>query len=182
MNEGALEIRRMSNLTLSGQGKLVGYGAVFDSPSQDLGGFVEIIKPGAFSRSLNNPEKILALYDHDTRSILGKVESGTLKLSEDNKGLRYEIDLPDTTVGRDLGVLVERGDVSGASFAFTVPKGGDRWYESDGKAHRELVDINLHEITITADPAYLDTSVAKRSMTKKSQWRIRYAERALRIA
>lgn len=182
MNEGCLEVRRMSGLKVSSTGKLVGYGAVFDSPSQDLGDFTETIKPGAFSRTLKSPEKVLALYDHDTRSILGKVGSGTLKLSEDSKGLKYEIDLPDTTVGRDLAVLVERGDVSGASFAFTVPKGGDRWFEQDGKAHRELLDVNLHEITITANPAYLDTSVAKRSMMKKTQWRIKYAERVLRIA
>lgn len=71
--------------------------------------------------------------------------------------------MPDTSAARDLLVSVERGDVRGASFAFTVWKGGDRWQVRGDQVVRELADVDLHEVTITAQPAYLDTSVARRS-------------------
>lgn len=162
---GALEIRSAVELRASSAGKLEGYAAVFNSPSQDLGGFTESVRPGAFKRSLSKPAGILALYDHDSRSILGRVGAGTLRLVEDSRGLQFEIDLPQTSYGNDLGVLVKRGDVQGASFAFTTPNGGDHWTRSaTGDAHRELLDVDLHEITVTANPAYLDTAVAKRSL------------------
>lgn len=159
---GAIEIRSTVDIRSLSQGRLEGYAAIFSSDSQDLGGFTESIRPGAFSRSLKDASNVLALYDHDRKSILGRVGAGTLKLQEDQRGLKFSIDLPETSIGRDIGVLVERGDVAGASFAFTVPSGGDVWTRRNKKAHRELIDINLHEITITADPAYLDTTVAKR--------------------
>jgi HK97 family phage prohead protease len=107
------------------------------------------------------------LYDHDGRSVLGRVGAGTLRLAEDARGLHFEIDLPPTTVGRDLGILVERGDVAGASFAFRVPEGGDEWRNTDQGIVRELLDVDLHEITVTADPAYPDTTVAKRAMPNR---------------
>ncbi|MDP1650396.1 MAG: HK97 family phage prohead protease [Rubrivivax sp.] len=158
-----LEVRTASGLALPSPGKLVGHAAVFDSPA-DLGEFVESVRPGAFTRSLRQPGAIMALYDHERRSILGRVSAGTLRLREDAKGLAFELDLPDTTVGRDLAVLVERGDVSGCSFGFVVPKGGDHWEQRNGKLVRELRTVDLREITITPDPAYADTTVAKRSM------------------
>lgn len=165
MSGGAvIEVRSAVELRASGSGKLSGYAAVFDSPSQDLGGFTESVRPGAFSRSLGSPAGILALYDHDSRSILGRVGAGTLRLAEDARGLHFEIDLPETSIGNDLAVLVNRGDVSGASFAFTTPKGGDNWSQRNGKPHRELLDVDLREITVTANPAYTDTSVARRSL------------------
>lgn len=160
----AIEIRRISDIKAAQNGRLEGYAAVFNSDSQDLGGFVESIRPGAFTRSLKNANNILALYDHDRKAILGRVGAGTLRLEQDQRGLKFQIDLPDTSIGKDLAVLVGRGDVAGASFAFSVPKGGDKWSRRNLTAHRELIDVNLHEITVTADPAYLDTSVAKRRM------------------
>jgi HK97 family phage prohead protease len=87
-----------------------------------------------------------------------------LKLSEDSKGLHFELALPDTSYARDLGILVERGDIAGCSFGFQVPTGGDAWELRDGTLTRDLINVNLHEITITGNPAYLDTTVAKRSM------------------
>lgn len=161
---GAIEIRAAHDLRVSDSGRLEGYAAVFNHESQDLGGFTESVRPGAFARSLGDPASILALYDHDRKNVLGRVGAGTLRLMEDARGLSFSIDLPPTTTGRDLGALVERGDVQGASFAFTVPKGGDSWVRRGNKFHRELLDVNLHEITITASPAYLDTSVAKRML------------------
>jgi HK97 family phage prohead protease len=158
-----LEVRAAVGLTLPSPGKLVGHAAVFDSPT-DLGDFIEVIKPGAFTRSLTSPAGIMALYDHERRSVLGKVGAGTLRLWQDAKGLAFELNLPDTSVGRDLAVLVERGDVSGCSFGFITPAGGDRWDARADKPVRELRSVDLREITITPQPAYADTTVAKRSM------------------
>lgn len=158
-----LEVRSASGLALPSPGKLVGHAAVFDTPA-DLGEFVEVVKPGAFTRSLEQPGAIMALYDHERRSVLGRVSAGTLRLWQDTKGLGFELALPDTSVGRDLAVLVERGDVSGCSFGFIMPEGGAVWTTRGAKPMRELRTVDLREITITPTPAYADTSVAKRSM------------------
>jgi len=162
--KGAIEIRSVAELKPSSNGRLEGYAAVFNSQSRDLGGFTESIVPGAFKRTLAGNGNVLALYDHDRKSILGRTGAGTLELIEDRHGLAFSIDLPKTSLGNDLAELVKRGDVSGASFAFTVPKGGDKWTQENRSIRRELIDVNLHEITITPDPAYLDTTVAKRSI------------------
>jgi HK97 family phage prohead protease len=143
--------------------RLGGYAAVFDVSSQDLGGFVEIVKPGAFTRTLKSDRDPLALVQHMPQLVLGRRSAGTLRLQEDRRGLAFDIDIPDTTAARDLLVSVERGDVRGASFAFSTPKGGDKWEVRGGQVFRELLDIDLHEITVTAVPAYTDTSVAVRS-------------------
>lgn len=158
-----LEVRARAGISLPSPGKLAGHAAVFDSPA-DLGPFVEVVRRGAFSRSLQEPGGIMALYDHETRSILGRVSAGTLRLKEDDRGLAFELDLPDTSVGRDLAVLVQRGDVSGCSFGFLVPPGGDQWRSVMGKPLRELQRVELREITVTANPAYPDTEVALRRM------------------
>jgi HK97 family phage prohead protease len=144
--------------------RLVGHAAVYNSPSQDLGGFIEIVKPGAFTRTLTTDRDPLALVQHMPQLVLGRRSAGTLRLQEDQRGLAFEIDVPDTTTARDLLVSVERGDVRGASFAFSTPKGGDKWEMRGDQVVRELVDVDLHEITITAQPAYLDTEVARRSL------------------
>lgn len=145
--------------------KLVGYAAVFDSPSRDLGGFVEYVRRGAFRRSLAAGADVLALVAHDPRLVLGRSGAGTLKLAEDARGLRFEVEIPPTTAARDLLVSIERGDIGGASFAFHTPKGGDRWtFGKSGPATRELLDVDLRDVTVTAAPAYPDTSVALRSL------------------
>jgi HK97 family phage prohead protease len=156
----AIELRAAGGKTP----RFAGYAAVFDSPSQDLGGFTEIIRPGAFTRTLqSNTLDPLALVQHMPHLVLGRRGAGTLRLSQDSRGLAFEIDVPDTTTARDLVVSVERGDIRGASFAFSVPKGGDTWDVRGGQAIRELRDVDLHEITITPVPAYQDTSVAVRA-------------------
>ncbi len=162
-----LEHRAGTSLQLPSPGKLSGHAAVFDSPA-DLGPFVEVVRPGAFTRSLQQAGAILALYDHERRSVLGRVSAGTLRLHEDRRGLAFELDLPDTSVGRDLAVLVQRGDVAGCSFGFVVPEGGDAWTGRADKPLRELRGVDLHHITITPEPAYADTSVAMRCMPR--QW------------
>jgi uncharacterized protein len=164
VNSNTFEIRSGGDLRAVSPGKLAGYAAVYNSHSQDLGGFVERIMPGAFKRSLSNPDQIRALLEHDHKQVLGRVGSKTLSLQEDSKGLYFELLLPDTSYARDLGVLVERGDISGCSFGFRVPAGGDRWEMRSGTLTRDLITVDLHEITITSNPAYLDTEVAKRTM------------------
>lgn len=124
-----------------------------------INGGTESIRAGAVTASLAGRD-ILALVDHDAGKVLGRTKSGTLRLSEDERGLSYEIDLPDTTAARDVLALVERGDVGGMSFGFTTPKGGDAWRGT----HRELRTIHLHEISvITSHPAYAATTVEARS-------------------
>lgn len=147
--------------------RLVGHAAIFNSPSEDLGGFIEVVKPGAFDRSLrSNVLDPLALVHHMPDVVLGRRSAGTLRLYEDARGLAFEIDMPNTTAARDLLISVERGDIKGASFAFVVPPGGDKWDMRGDTVLRELHDVSLHEISITATPAYPDTTVAKRSLEK----------------
>ena len=122
-----------------GNGVAVGYGAVFNSLSENLGGFREIIAPGAFDDVLNDDTR--ALINHDANQVLGRTKSGTLRLSVDDTGLRYEVDLPDTSYARDLSVLMERGDVDQSSFGFMVET--DSWAEDeDGRIIRTVEKIS----------------------------------------
>lgn len=163
-----LEIR--ANGTLSATGKtLSGYCAVFNSEA-NLGTFSEVIRPGAFAKSLATGANIRALYHHQGDALLGTTRGGTLKLAEDAHGLAFELSLPDTTHGKDLAILVDRGDVAGCSFGFRVAPGGDRWEQRGKQMVRELLDVQLSEITLTSDPAYQDTTVAMRSYQDASWW------------
>lgn len=153
---GAIEFRAAAG------NRLEGFAAVYNSLSEDLGGFVEVIRPGAFSRSLSAKPDVLALFDHDARHVLGRTKAGTLRLEDDAKGLRFSIDVPQTQTGRDLLVSVGRGDISGASFAFTTKE--DRWLPGNSGMLRELLDVDLLDVTITANPAYPETEVARRAL------------------
>lgn len=135
---------------------LTGYAARFNEPSEPLP-FTERIAPGAFKRSLRSRNDIKLLWNHDSSMVLGSTRAGTLTLSEDEQGLRVDAILPDTTAGRDARVLIQRGDVTGFSFGFTVPKGGDTWNE-DG-TERTLKSVRLMEVsTGVAFPAYPSTN------------------------
>jgi uncharacterized protein len=135
---------------------LTGYAARFNEPSEPLP-FVERIKPGAFRKSLSSRNDIKLLWNHDSSSVLGSTRAGTLRLAEDELGLRVEADLPDTQAGRDAKVLIQRGDVTGFSFGFTVPPNGDSW-NSDG-TERTLKSVRLLEVsTGVAFPAYPTTN------------------------
>ena len=140
----------------------VGLAAAFNSPSQPLP-FIERIAPGAFSRSLRSRNEIKLFVNHDTSRVLASKRAGTLRLSESGRGLEVEADLPDTTDGRDMAVLLKRGDIDSMSFGFSVPKGGDSW--SDDGQERELREVRLHEVSIvTGFPAYEATAAAVRSL------------------
>jgi uncharacterized protein len=139
-----------------------GYAAVFNSPSEPLP-FTEVIREGAFKRSLKSRNEIKLFMNHNTDVVLGSTRAGTLKLTEDSRGLLAQAELPDTSAGRDLSVLMKRGDVSSMSFGFSVPPKGDAW-SSDG-ATRELHQVRLHEVSIvTGFPAYEATTASVRSL------------------
>ena len=136
---------------------LEGYAALFDSRSENLGGFTETIEPGAFRSSLKARNDIKLLWNHDTGAVMGSTRAGTLSLVEDGRGLRVSATLPDTTHGRDARELVKRGDVTGFSFGFSMPaRGGDSW-NSDG-TERVLKSVRLHEVSLTPFPAYQQTN------------------------
>jgi HK97 family phage prohead protease len=133
-----------------------GYAAIFDSPSEPLP-FIERIKRGAFNRSLKQARNdIKLLWNHDTSAVLGSTRAGTLKLVEDNRGLKVTATLPHTTMGRDAAILLKRGDVDSMSFGFSVPAGGDSW--NDDGSERTLKSVRLHEVSIVAFPAYTSTA------------------------
>jgi uncharacterized protein len=135
---------------------LSGYAAKFNEPSEPLP-FIERIKPGAFKRSINSRNDIKLLWNHNTDMVLGSTRAGTLTLKEDEVGLRVTALLPDTSFGRDARVSIQRGDVTGFSFGFTVPAGGDSW-SSDG-SERTLKSVRLMEVsTGVAFPAYPSTN------------------------
>jgi HK97 family phage prohead protease len=141
-----------------------GYASVFNSPSEPIGGkFTEYVAPGAFKRSLSTRSDVKLLWNHDTGQVLGSTRSGTLKLIEDGRGLKAIATLPDTQLGRDTAVLLKRGDVSNMSFGFSVPAGGDSW-NSDGNI-RTLNSVRLHEVSITAFPAYPTSTATVRSVS-----------------
>ncbi|MBD2810495.1 HK97 family phage prohead protease [Xenorhabdus sp. Vera] len=145
--------------------RIVGYGSVFNSRSEPLWGFREIIKPGAFDEVLN--DDVRGLFNHDPNFILGRSTSGTLSLSVDDKGLRYDITAPDTQTIRDLVLApMQRGDITQSSFAFRVARDGEEWYEDEeGIVIREIHRVaRLHDVSPVTYPAYQETDSAVRSM------------------
>lgn len=146
---------------------IVGYAAVFNSPSEMLyGSFREAIVPGAFVQSLMEND-IRALFDHNSGYVLGRNKAGTLSLTEDERGLRVEIDPPDTQWAQDLMVSVERGDISQMSFGFNVRT--EEWQrQADGTELRILKNIDLQEVSIVAFPAYQQTSVNVRNLSDEA--------------
>ena len=140
---------------------LTGYAAVFNSEA-DIGGyFREVIAPGAFADTLKDSD-VRALVDHDSGRLIGRKSNGTLRLSEDKRGLKVEIDLPDTSDGRDVAALVERGDMDGMSFGFMVTH--DEWDETSDPPTRTIHAVNLREVSAVTFPAYDDTSLALRTL------------------
>jgi HK97 family phage prohead protease len=142
---------------------VVGYGAVFNSESNDLGGFREYIAPGAFDGRLEDDVRFLI--NHDANLVLARTTNGTLRLSVDEKGLRYEADLPNTSTARDLMELLKNGTISQSSFAFTVEE--DSWEIKDGMNIRTIDKVSqLYDVSSVTYPAYnaASSSVALRSM------------------
>lgn len=148
--------------------KIVGYAAVFNSNSEDLGGWVERIAPGAFAKVLREKQDVRCLFNHDSNKVLGRTSSGTLKLEEDTKGLRFECTPPDTNEARDVITLIDRGDVNQCSFSFrTAYPGGVEWIYPDypEPAIRTVKEVEtLYDVGPVSFPAYNETEVGLRSI------------------
>jgi len=137
-----------------------GYASVFNSSSEDLGGFREFVAPGAFKRSLQSRNEIKLLWNHDTNEPLASVRGGSLELTEDRYGLKVKARLPKTTRGRDVAELLRSKVIDSMSFGFNVIK--DTW--SENGSIRTLESVRLHEVSIVTFPAYSATTATVRSM------------------
>jgi uncharacterized protein len=137
-----------------------GYASVFNSSSEDLGGFREFVAPGAFKRSLQARNEIKLLWNHDTSEPLASVRGGSLQLMEDNYGLKVTAKLPNTTRGRDVAELLRSKVIDSMSFGFNVIK--DSW--SNNGSVRTLESVRLSEVSVVTFPAYQATTAQVRSM------------------
>jgi hypothetical protein len=151
-------------------GKVRGYAIVFDSPSQNLGGFVEEIAPGALATTMrrlqDGTHDFLAMTEHSPGNLLGRYSAGGLKLSVDRIGLAFELELPATNLGRDVFELTSRGILNACSFSFAKIK--DSW-PAAGK--RRVEDMIAFELSLVANPAYRATSVvAVRGASDSTAW------------
>jgi len=158
-----------------GPSKVVGYAAMFNKRSENFGGetypFYEIIKPGAFSSVLK--DDVRALIDHSGGlQTLARTKSRTLELSEDEIGLRFEFEAPDTQAGRDIVTILKRGDIDQASFAFIVDREGQEFEEKEENGKevtiRTITQIKrLYDVSPVTYPAYPETIVQARSMEER---------------
>lgn len=171
--KGQLERRHLAGEMRTGSGgKIAGYAAVFNLASEDLGGFREIIRPGAFTRTLRSAD-VRALWNHDPNFVLGRKSAGTLALQEDEHGLFFEVQPPDASWARDLGVSIRRGDVNQASFEFRAVR--DKWGADPGGRGqlREVFDVELYDVGPVTYPAYPQTAVDTRSLGAQLAARLR---------
>lgn len=171
----AIEIRD------DGGPKIRGLAAAYGKWSLDLGGFKEIIEPGAFDRVLSRKNlDVVAFFDHDGQP-LGRTTSGTLRLAVDDRGLNYENDPPDTQLGRDVTTLIRRRDLFGSSFAFTVDPKGETWtHDEKGNTSRTIREFSgLYDVSVVTHAAYgKATSVAVRALEKFRTENLTAAENA----
>ena len=140
---------------------ITGYAAIYNSDSEDLGGFIERMAPGSFDGRLQDDVRVL--FNHDNNLVLGRTISGTATLEVDEKGLRYTCQLPDTSYARDHIELMERGDVTQSSFAFTIED--ESWEErADGMLIRTVKKVGqLYDVSPVTYPAYKDSTSALRT-------------------
>lgn len=150
-------LKTRNGLTDGEPSKISGYAAVFNSKAVIDPWMSEEIAPGAFAKAISSSD-VRALFNHNWDNVLGRTNSGTLSLSEDDRGLYFEIDLPDTSTGKDLMKSIERGDINQCSFGFYPVE--ETWNYDTEPAHRTLVEVELFEISIVSLPAYDDTEVS----------------------
>lgn len=143
-----------------GEKKAVGMGIVYDTWTELFPGYKERIMPGAVKR-----DKIVkSFFNHDPSMVLSTTKSKPpLELNDTDKGLEFISPIPPTSYGNDLMINLERGNVKGASFAFSVPDDGQKRWEEDGVYYREIRKLTLYEIGPVTDPAYMSTSANLRS-------------------
>ena len=142
---------------------LAGYAAVWDTPARIGGRFNEVVRRGAFVDSLASRRDVFMLAQHDWHQPLARLGNGTLQLHEDARGLAFTAQVAETRAGDDILALARSGTIAGCSFSFTIPDGGERW---QGREHRELVRLDLHEISAVTQPAYQGTAISARAMAR----------------
>ncbi len=145
-------------------GSIGGYAAVWNQYSLDLGGFTEIITPGAFKDTIQNDD-IRALLNHDSNFVLGRKSAGTLAMMEDDHGLKVQIKLPATTWAQDLRESMQRGDIDQMSFQFRPVDDNWKTDPDRGPVH-ELHKASLLDVSVVTFPAYPQTSATARSMVE----------------
>jgi HK97 family phage prohead protease len=162
---------------------IVGYGAVFHREGEAgteyrlAPDIVERIAPGAFSRALKEQQDVRGLFNHDPNMLLGRSAAGTMRLTADQRGLRYEIDLPETQIGKDVAASIARGDLTGSSFSFRINgKEGQRFEKGKEYDVRHIVDVDLYDVGPVTFPAYEGTTTGMRSgdcddaIEARAQW------------
>jgi len=170
------EIRNLGNIELraaeDGNSRHVeGYAMVFDSQSEFLG-FYETIERGAITQELVDECDIFATFNHDMNKVFARSNKtqGSLSLSVDEKGLKFEFDVPNTALGDELLEYMRRGDINKCSFAFALDPNDDEaetWESKDGVYFRTIHKIAaLFDISVVWTPAYTDTEVSKRAKDK----------------
>lgn len=172
-----------SELRLSTDNRLVeGYALLFNTESRDLGGFIEIIEPDSLNGVIDKSDVFCVLNHQNERGILARSKngSGSLILEVDEVGLKYLFEAPNTALGDELLEYLKRGDITGSSFAFTVKE--DKWENRDGSYLRRIKSFDLlFDVSPVFNPAYEETSVAKRSLDNILEEQ-RKAEEAILIA
>lgn len=145
--------------------KISGYAAVFEQKTKISTWYEEQIARGAFDEC--DFSRCVLNFNHDDNNLLGRVSSGTLKLEIDEKGLRFECELPDTTTANDILTLIRRGDIEGCSFAFVVRESSWEWLSDEDPAQldqRTIMKISeVFDVSVVTHPAYEQTSVDARS-------------------
>ena len=144
---------------------IVGYASLFNTVAE-IGGFREQVAPGAFSETIGAGDDVRALIDHDASRVLGRSRADTLRLSEDDKGLRIEIDLPDTQTARDLTVSMKRGDITQMSIGFYTRK--EEWDQTDpDHPLRTITQAELFDVSVVTFPAFEETEAQVRSREQR---------------
>jgi len=168
-NPEALELRAITDD--DGKRYIQGYAAVFNSRSKLLSDFGQLfyeeLEPGAFTNALNDDGlNVVFVANHNREQLLARSASGTLELKEDDRGLYFRADVPDTQLGNDVYTLVERGDLFENSFAFNLDSEGYRWTETDEEIPLRIISNvrKLMDVSVVTDGAYGETVVEARGL------------------
>ena len=169
-----IEVRcQTSELRTNAEGRtIVGYAAKFERWSEPImGWFKEQIARDAFSEC--DVTDVIMCFNHNIDSILARTTSGTLTLSTDEEGLRFEFEAPATTMGNDMLELVRRGDISKCSFKFTVEEDEWRYADKDNGLEYDERTIRrigkLYDVSLVVYPAYSDTEAGVRHLEERKQ-------------
>lgn len=156
---------------------IAGYASVFYDGTADTQyelwpGVVERVMPGAFDRAVKEKHDVRGLFNHEPSNLLGRVSAKTMLLSTDKKGLRYDINPPDTQVARDVVTNIRAGNLSGSSFAFVIR--GEEWRKEDGAEVREITDVDLFDVGPVTYPAYESTTTGVKSVASIEEAKASY--------